>query len=136
MGTIPDKSKPFVKIQWEYPIVTDKKFTIGFIDMKIEIAKYNLVFYSDDDNHEPTWRQRCDTQKTICFEVKTSIPSIGELIRQINMYKSYIDSTIAFFVVVPSDEHAKILSSQGIGLVKYPEGRIMQAGYPDKWLEP
>jgi len=56
------------------------------------------------------------------FEVKTVIPSLGELIRQIKMYRAYDKSK--FFVVSPDDRFVKVLNEQGIGFLKYPEGTI------------
>ncbi|MHA2265228.1 MAG: hypothetical protein ACXAEN_22770 [Candidatus Thorarchaeota archaeon] len=78
---------------WEQPIMSGK-YCIGFIDMWI-----------------PDYR--------ICIEVKTEIPSVGELIRQIAMYKQYTISQPFFAVVSPNDRFASVLESQGILFYKY-----------------
>lgn len=56
----------------------------------------------------------------VLFEVKSKIQSIGEIIRQLQMYKSYITKpTIA--VVCPDDRFADQLRGQGFGFVKCPQ---------------
>ena len=55
----------------------------------------------------------------IAFEVKTSIRSIGETIRQINTYRSYSKNTL-FCIVSPDDRFREILESQNILFVKAP----------------
>lgn len=54
----------------------------------------------------------------ILFEIKPSIPSVGELIRQIQMYKTYESGH--YVVVSPDDRWAEILKQQGINLAKCP----------------
>ncbi len=51
------------------------------------------------------------------FEVKTSIPSLGELLRQINMYRKYKPGT--YFVVCPDDRFKDMLFEQGVRFIKY-----------------
>lgn len=53
------------------------------------------------------------------FEVKPSIPSVGELIRQLRMYQTYTGST-EWFVVSPDDRCESILKAQGFGFIKVP----------------
>jgi hypothetical protein len=80
---------------WERPIMSGT-YCIGFVDMYI--PDYQLY-----------------------IEVKTRIPSIGELIRQISMYKTYACARgyYRFAVVSPDDRFEKILENQGIHFYKY-----------------
>lgn len=54
-------------------------------------------------------------ERELLFEVKTSISSLGELIRQIRLYQTYTDSP--FIVVCPDARFAEPILSQGIGFL-------------------
>jgi hypothetical protein len=55
----------------------------------------------------------------INFEIKSSIPSIGELIRQIRMYQTYQKGR--YVVVSPDARWERMLDSQRIGFIACPE---------------
>ena len=103
-----------IKKVWEMPIVS-KNYTIGFIDFVISF-EYPKLLYSQYRNIAQEayvdWQQ-C----YFAFEAKTTIPSLGELIRQIRMYQTYFNYT--FYVVAPDDKYEQVLKSQNIGFVKY-----------------
>jgi len=57
-------------------------------------------------------------------EVKTSIPVLGELLRQLSAYKEFIRLTEnplgdIFIVVAPSEQHERIIIEQGYRFYKY-----------------
>jgi len=79
-------------VELEYAIF-DGKFVIGFID----------AF--------------CN-QYSIGVEIKTIMPSLGELIRQIHFYSKY-KSISKWIVVSPDDRHTLILREHGIHFYKY-----------------
>ena len=81
------------RIEWEKPVM-DGSYIIGFVDLAVNGYLY--------------------------FEVKPSIPSLGELIRQIQMYRAYSKTGEKYFVVSPDDRFRKMLESQDIGFVKCP----------------
>lgn len=85
----------------EYLITKGNDFMVGFIDLR--------VTYSD-----------CQFP-SMNIEVKTSIPSTGELIRQINAYRKYVDG--AFVVIAPSFTYSqkKRLKEAGIYSVSLSE---------------
>lgn len=56
-------------------------------------------------------------QASVTVEVKTSIPSFGELMRQLNTYRYYSRAVIV--VVAPDDRFAADLKVEGIHFVKY-----------------
>lgn len=88
---------------WEQPIVTGhNNFTIGFVDMYVIATDKNTL-----------------RDLGYCFEVKSSIPSLGEVIRQIRMYEQHCQSNPKFVVVSPDNRFEPALKSQGIGFVKY-----------------
>jgi hypothetical protein len=60
----------------------------------------------------------CKIHRTALFEFKPTILSLGELLRQINLYRSIIDPTFTF-LVTPDDTFDDILKRQKI-LVLHP----------------
>jgi hypothetical protein len=105
---------------WEKPIL-DRSFTIGFIDLAITIG---LTYWELRLTEPYNWNRRSwhwyktTWKESFYFEVKPSIPSLGELIRQIRMYQSYAQEAI-FVVVSPDDRFKETLAHQGIAFVKY-----------------
>jgi len=123
----PIPPKPPVRIttkQWERPIKS-KDYIIGFIDMAVffELPVLDISIELAENGWNVKWEIRYSEydgygeKNRVYFEVKTEIPSLGELIRQVNMYKSYGARKI--FVIAPDDTHANLLQEQGIGLIKF-----------------
>ncbi len=75
----------------EYPI-TDDRYIIGFADIFVQGLGVGI-------------------------EIKTEIPVLGDLIRQIQFYRKYIYAS--WIVVAPDDRFAKILRHEGIHFYKY-----------------
>jgi len=130
MGKPPGKPSIGVKKKiWESAISTESrnKFTIGFIDMEaivnipqlsIENAYVDSRYYEDILSPKlPSWYLG-EYPSSILFEVKTKIPSIGELIRQIRMYQEHKNGT--YVVVSPDDRFEQILNEQEIWFYKCP----------------
>lgn len=130
------------KITWELA-VGDSRWVSGFIDIAATVRSPHSL--------KAVWREgkaylggRADDiecswsgESEYAFEVKSAIPSLGELIRQIRYYQSKHRAT--YYVVAPSDTVvingdivtvpgdgtiAKTLVAQGIGFVHYPSGDI------------
>ena len=130
LGPLPaaDKVRVIGKV-WEFP-VSDRQYVIGFVDMYAEVGipcswcvrdlwndKGVWRFDGNVGKSDPKWSIRYRNQK-VYFEVKPSIPSLGELMRQVNMYRKYQEGL--FYVVSPDDRFRKMLESQKIGFIKYP----------------
>jgi hypothetical protein len=81
-------------------VIVDGKYVVGFVD----------VF--------------C-TRLGIAVEIKTEIPLIGELLRQIQFYKNYVGGYY-WVVVSPDDRYANVLTAQGILFFKYPDAAKQQ----------
>ena len=61
-----------------------------------------------------------DERPRVFFEIKTKIPSAGELLRQLKVYKTYLTYKQQVFVVVsPDDTFAELLKEQGFFFYKY-----------------
>ncbi|MGB9458848.1 MAG: hypothetical protein WCB12_22580 [Bryobacteraceae bacterium] len=120
---------------WEKPIMNGK-FMVGFVDMWVEATPRVLGYqWSDlDDDDKCTCRSRPELyigyphpakgkQKTLLFEVKPTITSLGEVMRQARMYLEYVrKNTVDFkmFIVCPDDRFKAALEAQGIGFIKCP----------------
>lgn len=105
-GVIPMPTTEDITVTWESPVwypVWGKEYIVGYVDLLAEFSR--RVFLPK-----------------IAFEVKTSIRSIGETIRQINTYRSYMRRDTLFCIVSPDDRFRAILESQGILFVKAPTG--------------
>jgi hypothetical protein len=91
---------------WEYPI-SNKGFVVGYWDVRLDLRgeSTNVIFPS----------KRC-----VLVEIKTSIPSLGELVRQLRLYE-YHTSVEAIerltLVVSPDDRWASQLQSQGFAFL-------------------
>ena len=61
------------------------------------------------------------TKRNVYVEIKTAIPSVGELLRQLKAYKTYLGLhyTDKFIVVCPDDTYEKIIKEQGYFFYKY-----------------
>jgi hypothetical protein len=69
----------------------------------------------------------------VLFEAKTRIESLGELFRQLSMYRGgyFGDWTVArlpFIVVCPDESEAEIIREQGYYFLKYDPGMTFAAG--------
>lgn len=117
-GTMDLPSIPTGKIGkklWEMPIL-DKNYTIGFIDMGVLLYKPSLDYHVTESvlqvSPENHW-----VEERLYFEVKPTIPSVGELIRQVRMYQSYAVNG-KWFIVSPDDRWGETLLNQGIYTIK------------------
>lgn len=89
---------------------------IGCIDLYVRYTRAELII-DREPSGAPRWFVYNDHDST-CFEVRTEIPSVGELIRLVRMYQAHVHGT--FYVVSPDDRFQNILHQQGIGFIKYP----------------
>lgn len=130
-----DRSHPSVeigKVVWEHPVTTgaQNKYTVGFIDLQLEISHSPVLRRSQDwwnpgegDPFFTYWKKT----ENLLFEVKTTIPSLGELIRQIRYYQEYEQGI--YVVVSPDARWKAALESQDIRFV-LADGQPIQAKTP------
>ncbi len=114
MPPLPPRDFTVIKKEWEYVIKNKSKDPVGFIDMVVEINDPRNLSLNG-------WKWEWTMSQSswaVCFEVKSVISSLGELIRQIRMYQSYFNTT--YIVVSPDDRFAGTLKEQGIQFIKYP----------------
>lgn len=96
-----------IKKRWEYVIKNERGFLIGAADMHVLAAGR-------------------DEGLSVFIEAKTKILSLGELLRQINFYKSGGDLTEYYLtprwlVISPDDRFADKIREQGVFFKKSPD---------------
>ncbi len=114
-------SKPYeiLRPKWESQVAyRNGSYTtiVGFIDIAVRL-KGEFVDKKNDGYIEP--------YKTIFIEVKTEIPSLGELIRQMRTYEFYQVDPISYLIVSPDDSYEQILNEQGYYFYKYKDPTLL-----------
>jgi hypothetical protein len=124
LGEPPARKFQIASKTWEKTIVARNGFTVGFADMEVVVRFSSDLSFSCSE--EPTLRTlpRIEwsveiNQEHVIFEAKTSIGSVGEVIRQIRLYQQHQPGH--YVLVSPDDRFADLLRSQDIQFVKYEE---------------
>lgn len=101
---------------WEHPIKAKNNYIVGFADLHYKSKLiYEMTNFDTGRKKEET--TVFDTYFDVFFEIKTSIRSAGELIRQIRTYQTY---TQGYWIVVsPDNKYEQLLTEQGIYFYKY-----------------
>lgn len=103
------------EVRWEHQIIYQSgtyRTIVGFIDIMVSLeGRFYYKNPVNDDDYE--------TKNKVFIEVKTEIPSLGELIRQMRAYQSYEGTFTYYLIVSPDDRHKKILNEQGFLFYKY-----------------
>jgi len=128
LGQTPSKPplEQIISTSWEQPIGTgrDNKYIVGFIDLVAWIKVPRLTLINLDAEKDIEWEDIAwhiadypDRIITFNFEIKSSIPSVGELLRQIRMYQEYTNGH--FIVVSPDTRFKSVIEKQGIKFIDY-----------------
>ena len=104
---------------WEAPLLSGpNRFVVGFIDMLVTWEKLCRA-----SNREEDW-----DQVAFWFECKTSLSSVGEILRQMNLYEQHVRILYPYsakrgFLIIQqiSEEEKKIIKEQGFGVIVVPE---------------
>lgn len=92
---------------------------VGYADLLIETESPIVIPVTKSGNLEGfciEWNQHREAPN-ILVEAKTVIPSLGELLRQINLYRTAFNGRCV--VVSPDDTFADILAEQNVTFIKY-----------------
>lgn len=138
---LPQRRKPRITDKiWEYTVTNQSinqrtgyqspKNVIGFIDMKVTFIYTRLTVCGVDFNRKQiigklAWAQTENLDYhafdlcsiNLLIEVKTKIPSLGELFRQLNTYKEYEKGD--YLVVCPDDSNMETIIKQGFKFYKF-----------------
>ncbi|MGV1049169.1 MAG: hypothetical protein ACOYD4_11675 [Solirubrobacterales bacterium] len=112
------------QVVWEKPVMSNQ-YMVGFADMYVmaghRAEKPVVCAYGNSDRAQfqigdLVWaRDRSGRAALYWFEVKPSIPSAGEAIRQIRMYQQYTNGH--WFIVSPDERCRESIERQGIGFI-------------------
>lgn len=122
------------EVIFEQPVMNNK-YTVGFVDLQCVFSWGEILKIVDDRGMSidrelvrvllyrdlwtpPIWQAWPRYSRVMAFEVKSSIPSLGEVIRQIRLYEQYLKAR--YVIVSPDDRWADILARQNIGFIKVP----------------
>jgi len=107
------------QVKWEHQVMMingNYKMVVGFIDVMVQIdGSFYFNFMKEYDK---------DTME-VFIEVKTEIPILGELIRQMRAYQAYQSSRTSYLIVSPDDSFVKILNEQGFYFYKYKDPSLL-----------
>jgi hypothetical protein len=115
-----DRSREFKAIEvlektWARIVHNKKGEPIGFINLYVNYTRAELLI-DREPSGTPRWFPYND-HDSACFEVRTEITSVGELIRLVRMYQAHAHGT--FCVVSPDQRFGTIPQQQDIGFVKH-----------------
>ena len=105
--------------KWEHQVMHTNgnyKMIVGYIDILVSIR--GKFYFNDTKEYE-------EFTKNVFIEVKTQIPSLGELIRQMRAYQAYGDRFNSYLIVSPDDRHTKVLNEQGFWFYKYKDPNLL-----------
>lgn len=108
--------KNAISIHGEYPILSGT-YNIGFVDAKIEIA--DTIKIDGQEKTRCIFEYKLAPNPDFFIEIKPKVQSLGDLIRQINLYRSHIKNGIWIILTdeIP-DIFIDILRSQEIYVYK------------------
>lgn len=107
-----------VKRIWERPVTSGSNgFSIGFVDMEVIGTEFRLDF--SEMNGICRWDRNLTSTRIFShmIEVKPSIRSLGEVIRQVRFYEVYCPGS-KFYICCPDNRFEKHLAAQGIGFIR------------------
>lgn len=132
LGGLPEVPSPKAEGgTWELPI-NHRGIVAAFIDYSVKALIPRLTLNGACEKgrelkSRPSWEIEYDPVK-VYFEAKVTIPSQGELFRQLRYYQTYQPG---IYVVVSSDDtYAETIRKQGIKFVKCPapQGKSVSNG--------
>ena len=116
-------SKTFEFVLTSFTGYEDKlERNVGFADLLFQTElpfvgpRYKAATTRGEDDEFDGFELGWSRGPRILVEAKTAIPSLGELLRQINLYRTAFNGK---FVVSPEDRFSTILVEQGVTFIKY-----------------
>jgi len=118
--------------RWEPVIVNARQFEVGFMDLLVVVSYPSLFCSTSNDNRASAPEAITVRSEDFSFwiEAKPSVTSLGELFRQLGLYRKCIHECPQvgsgyirqhkIIVVSPDDRQASRIQSQGYGFIKSP----------------
>lgn len=123
--TVKDMVYVPIKTIPEKPIVARNDFIIGFIDIFIEVGFDSPTdAFQQERLLKSIWTSSneamsIDTTINILIEIKPSIRSVGELIRQMQTYRQFAEENTVYVVISKTTAFKDILAQSDILLLNY-----------------
>lgn len=89
---------------------------VGYADVMIQLELPAMVVPQQGAEFELRWHQ--SERARVLVEVKSILPTLGELMRQLNLYRTAHHGPVV--VVSPDARYAAVLAEQGIAFVQSP----------------
>lgn len=70
------------------------------------------------------WKNAIDLPSAIALDAKSTIPSLGELIRCLRTYRTFCGWP--FYIVSPEARFAEAIADEGFGFIQYPDGIFLR----------
>ena len=108
---------------WELPLTKGEgqyKRIMGFVDLQATYSAPATKLKIDINWTNKTLHWDWPRYRDAYFEVKSSLPSLGEAIRQINLYRELADYG-KWFLVCPEDTHRDLFEDQSIHFIQCPK---------------
>jgi hypothetical protein len=133
----PPAAKLDIRCEIEQPILRRRYETadiIGYADVVLSVRAPRLSagiapsnghgepYLGVDTRRYAEWTVDWTDFRSFAFDAKTTIRSLGELIRQFKAYRTY--SRLPFYAVSPDSRFANDISDEGFGFIKYPDANI------------
>jgi len=114
--------EPEIEIQqWksEEPIMSNNSYYIGSVDLRVEFVAHLRGDFPITDKWNRKEYVIEHIIRNIVFEFKPKIKSFSEVIRQINVYKHYLNAA-KFYVITYSDikQFKEVFEEQGIAIIQ------------------
>jgi hypothetical protein len=106
-----------LEIVFERPVVTHTNYIVGFIDLYVAVEQPVAEFVTGRTDRSMEVRVRHE-HAGYGFEVKPSIPSLGELLRQLRTYQTH--DRALYTVVSPDTRWRDVIVAQGFGFLECP----------------
>ena len=78
-----------------------------------------------------SWFSYLADPRKVALDAKSTIPSLGQLIRDLNTYRTW--RSWPFVVVSPEARFANAIADEGFGFIQYPDGAFLQ---PNAFRQP
>lgn len=129
LGEPPVPEFKITRTVWEQPVTSGtNRFTHGFIDYVAEgYYDVSLRVTLPTAYVAASWNEMEYSVFCFGFEIKANIPSLGEVLRQVQYYRTY-EPRMHFVVVSPDTRYVAQIVSQGISFVPYQDIEGIQRG--------
>lgn len=108
-----EKLHSIVKLDMEYAILGYNNYNIGFVDAILSFQAQEFFIKEEGCHFFATSGRIVNGSNPFVIEVKPKINSLGELVRQINMYRSHLEAN-TWIILTETSSFDDVLKQQNI----------------------